>query len=473
MKSTGNRSKQTTKKSTQKTKPREIDRLKKAIDWCLNDSSFDDVKVHGNTKWTAKFLIILAVLTAWGTEPRMTDSFAEASRLSINLYGVIAINTYQGMMRAFVAYTGQLLPIVWLRLQTQIEKASPESFRIGRWLALAVDGSRFTTPRTKSNERAFAAKSYGKGKQAKSREKWKNKKKRSKKLSAPVKPQIWLTLVWHMGTKLPWCWKSGASNSSERSHLVEMMRSIVFPENTLFCGDAGFTGYEFWSAIIESGNHFLVRVGGNVKLLKNLGHCRNHEGLVYLWPNAAARRKQPPILLRLIEVKNEHGTMYLVTSVLNRRELSDSMFKRLYPLRWGIEIQFRSFKQTFGLGKLRSRKSDHAIVELDWSIVALTMVELLAVKEQSKFEIPPEHSSVSEALRAVRHAMRHWYERTDGAASLNGRLAGATKDEYERSTRKAARYKPNFKDKPTNGKPIVTAATSKQKRAYNALQTAA
>lgn len=473
MKSTGSSSKQTTKNSTPKKKPREIDRLKRAIDWCLNDSSFDDLKVHGNAKWTAKFLIILAVLTAWGTEPRMTDSFAEASKLSINLYGAIAINTYQGMMRALVAYTGQLLPIVWLRLQTQIEKASPETFRIGRWLALAVDGSRFTTPRTNSNELAFAAKNYGKGKQAKSRAKWKNKKKRSKKLSAAVKPQIWLTLVWHMGSKLPWCWKSGPSNSSERSHLVEMIRSIVFPENTLFCGDAGFTGYEFWSAIIESGNHFLVRVGGNVTLLRKLGYCRTGDGLVYLWPDAAARRKQPPILLRLIAVNNEHGTMYLVTSVLNRRELSDSMFKRLYPLRWGIELQFRALKQTFGLGKLRSRNSDHALAELDWSIVALTMVELLAVKEQSQLEIPPEHSSVSEALRAIRHAMRHWFERNTDEASLNARLAGASKDTYERSTRKDARYQPNFKDKPANGKPIVKVASSKQKKAYNALQTAA
>ncbi len=471
MNSTGSSSKQTTRKSPPK--PREIDRLKRAIDWCLNDSSFNDMKVHGNAKWTAKYLIILAVLTAWGTEPRMTDCFAEASRLSIKLYGTIAIQTYQGMMRALATYTGQLLPIVWLRLQAQIEKASPENFRIGRWLPLAVDGSRFTTPRTKSNERAFAAKNYGKGKQAKSRVKWKNKKKRSKKLSAPVKPQIWLTLVWHMGSKLPWCWKSGPSNSSERSHLDEMIRSIVFPENTLFCGDAGFTGYEFWSAILKSGNHFLVRVGGNVKLLKNLGHCRSGNGLVYLWPDSAARRKQPPILLRLIEVTNEHGTMYLVTSVLNRRELSDSMFKRLYPLRWGIEVQFRALKQTFGLGKLRSRNSDHASVELDWSIVALTMVELLALKEQTPYEIPPEHSSVSEALRAVRHAMRHWFERNTDETSLNARLADATKDEYQRSTRKEARYKPNFKDKPTNGKPIVKVASAKQKKAYYALQNAA
>lgn len=452
---------------------RQADQLKRAMDWCLTDSIFDDLKTHGNVKWNAKFLVVLAVLTAWGTQSRMTDSFAEAAKLSMTLYGNIAIKTYQGMMRALVAYTPELLPMVWLRIQTQIEKAAPEYFRIGQWLPLAVDGSRFTTPRTKSNEQAFGAKKYGKGKQAKSRAKWKNKKRRSKKLGAAVKPQIWLTLVWHMGSKLPWCWKSGPSNSSERNHLVEMIRRTVFPESTLFCGDAGFTGYDFWSAIIESGNHFLVRVGGNVNLLKNLGHCRSRDECVFLWPNAVARRRQPPIMLRLIEVKGDQGTMYLVTTVLSRRALSDSMFKRLYPLRWGIEIQFRSLKQTFGLGKLRSRNSAHALVELDWSIVALTIVQLLAVKEQRKLDVPPDNSSVSEALRAIRYAMRHWFEVVDRDETLRARLATATRDDYERGTKKAARFKPNFKDKPSEGRPIVKTATREQKRAYNALQSTA
>ena len=451
----------------------EADRLKRAMDWCLVSSIFGDLKLHGNAKWDARFLIVLAVLTAWGDHSRMTDSFAEATKLSMNLYGIVAIHTYQGMMRALVTYTGQLLPIIWVRLQTLIQKASPEHFRIGPWLALAVDGSRFTTPRTISNEQAFAAKDFGKGGRGKNRTKWKNKKRRSKKLGQPVKPQIWLTLVWHMGSKLPWCWKTGPSTSSERHHLIDMIGSIVFPKNTLFCCDAGFTGYEFWKAILNSGNHFLVRVGGNVNLLKNLGHCRSGDGIVFLWTDAAARKRQPPIMLRLIEVRGEKGTMYLVTSVLNRKTLSDAMFKRLYPLRWGVELQFRALKQTFGLGKLRSRNSDHALAELDWSIVALTMVQLLALKEQCKLDIPPENSSVGEALRAMRQAIRRWFETDLKDESLNARLAAATKDDYRRTTKKTARYHANYKDKPNAGKPKIRAATPKQRKAYNALQTAA
>ncbi|MCH8839316.1 MAG: hypothetical protein IH831_01300 [Planctomycetes bacterium] len=111
------------------------------------------------------------------------------------MFSQVAIQTFQGMMRALVTSTPQLLPVLWLRLHELMQQAGGEHFRIGQWLPLAVDGSRFTTPRTKSNEHAFTAKNFGKGKKSKSRHHWKNKKKRSKKLCEPVKLQIWLTLI--------------------------------------------------------------------------------------------------------------------------------------------------------------------------------------------------------------------------------------------------------------------------------------
>jgi len=45
--------------------------------------------------------------------------------------------------------------------------------------------------------------------------------------------------MWHMGLRLPWTWRLGPSNSSERGHVMEMLEKEEFPENTLFCGDAG------------------------------------------------------------------------------------------------------------------------------------------------------------------------------------------------------------------------------------------
>lgn len=447
--------------------------LKRALTWIVGPGSFADMPLHGNVTWMPHHLVTLAVLFAWSDAPKMTECFEKAAKLSRKLFGVLAIETFQGMVRALVTYGPELIPHLWIRLQTLMEQIAPQHFRIGKWLPLAVDGSRFTTPRTRSNERAFAAKNYGSGKMAKSRVKWKNKKKRSKKLSTPVKPQIWLTLVWHMGLKLPWCWKTGPSNSSERDHLIELIGSQEFPENTLFCGDAGFTGYEFWNAILEQGHHFLVRVGGNVRLLKNLGHTRHGDGIVCLWPDAVARRKQPPIVVRLIEVKNELGSMYLVTSVLNDRQLSTSALRRFYPLRWGIELHFRAVKQTYGRGNLRSRNADHALVELEWSLIALTMIQLLGIREQQRIDIPPEQSSVAQAIAAIRHAIDTWNEHVPHSSSMTIQLRKATKDEYTRTKSKTARYQPNSKDKPTTGGPKVVKATVVQKKWYKLLSHAA
>jgi hypothetical protein len=446
--------------------------LKRALKWIVTKDTFADMRLHGNVNWMPQNLVVLAVLFAWSDARQMTACFDKAAKLSLKLFGVLAVDTFQGMVRALVSYGPQLIPRLWARLQTLMERVAPEHYRIGKWLPLAVDGSRFTTPRTQSNESAFAAKNYGTGKMARSRAKWKNKKKRSKKLSAPVKPQIWLTLVWHMGLKLPWCWRTGPSNSSERDHLIELIRTQEFPENTLFCGDAGFTGFEFWNGIIEQGHNFLIRVGGNVRLLKNLGHARQSEDVVCLWPNAAARRKQPPIVLRLIEVKNELGSMFLVTNVLSDRQLSTAALKRLYPLRWGIELHFRAIKQTYGRGNLRSRNAKHALVELEWSLIALTMIQLLGVREQVKIDIPPEQASVAQAIAAIRHAIDAWNERVPNSSSLTRQLRAATKDSYTRTKSKTARYQANLKDKPSTGGPTIVNATSTQRRMYLSLSNA-
>lgn len=443
--------------------------LKRAVNWIVTKDSFAKVRLHGNTKWVPHDLVKLAVLFAWSDSPRMTDAFDKAAKLSQKLFGVLAIKTFQGMVRALVVCGPQLMPCLWARLQGLMEQVVPEHFRIGKWLPLAVDGSRFTTPRTESNERAFSAEHYGKGKQSRSRAKWKNKKKRSKKLSAPVKPQIWLTLVWHMGLKLPWCWKTGPSNASEREHLLELLQTQNLPENTLFCGDAGFTGYEFWSDIIQQGHSFLIRVGANVRLLKDLGYARQRDGIVCLWPNAAAKRKQQPIVVRLLEIKNELGSMYLVTNVLDERKLSIAALKRLYPLRWGIELHFRAVKQTYGRGNLRSRNAAHAIVELEWSLIALTMIQLLAIREQLKVDIPPEQASVAQAIAAIRHAIDTWNEAVPKSASMTSKLRDATKDHYTRTKSKTARYKPNFKDKPSTSGPKIIKASANQKRRFKQL----
>jgi hypothetical protein len=447
--------------------------LQRALEWFSNGFDSTNLTLHGNVGWEAIQLVVLAVLWAWSDRSTLTKGFDDARQLAIGMFGSVAVNTYQGLTGALRSYTDQLLPQLWSHMQQRMEQTAGEHWRIGRWLPLAVDGSRITTPRTVSNEQAFAIKNYGHGRKAKQRCKWKNKKRRSKRISEPVKPQIWLTLIWHMGLKLPWCWRTGPSTASERGHLLELLTMAVFPSCTLFCGDAGFVGYEFWRSIVDHGHSFLIRVGANVHLLKNLGTARQSHGLVYLWPSQAARKRQPPLVLRLLTFQGPRGKVYLVTNILSDRDLSARQAGQLYRLRWGIELQFRTFKQTFRRSKLRSRTSDNALVELHWSLVGLSLVQLFAVKEQIKVDSPPEQSSVALALSAIQDAMRNWSRMTSDPAALARQLRAARKDAYQRTRKKQGRYRPQTKDKPCATEPVIRHATARQRRDYHAFRMAA
>ncbi len=268
---------------------------------------------------------------------------------------------------------------------------------------------------------------------------------------------MWLTLLWHMGLHMPWGWASGPSYSNEREHFRAMLAGQEFPENTLFCADAGFTGYELWRAMAEAGHAFLIRVGSNVRLLRKLGYAREGRGVVYFWPDHAARDRHPPLVLRLFALQVGRCTMWLVTNVLDRRRLSEAQAARLYRLRWGVELQFRAVKQTFGRRKLRSRTPDRARVELDWSLVGLWLIQLFAVKEQIAIGAVPGGCSVGLAVQVIRDMLRGWSaEAADGFAA---HLRAATKDAYRRTGSKRARYRPDYKDKPRAGPPRVTPAT--------------
>jgi hypothetical protein len=445
--------------------------LLSAVRWVVDARIFDELKFHGNTSWKPVDLILLTVVWAWSESRTLSGAFDEAHRWSLNVLSRAALNTYQGLMGALVGSTSRILPPLWQRLHALMEKHGGDHWRAGPWLPLAVDGSRVDAARTRANERAFCAPHFGRSASAKHRRRKRRtqgrpeRRRRRQRLAAPVKPQVWLTLIWHMGLHAPWSWKSGPSTASERDHFREMLAEQEFPKNTLFCGDAGFTGYDLWKAAIDRGHQILIRVGANVTLLRKLGYyARERDGIVYCWPSAAARNNEPPLVLRLIRFRLGRAQACVVTSVLSARRLSDKQALRLYRLRWGVELQFRALKQTFGRRKLRSKRPDRALVELDWSLVGLAIIQLFAVKEQVPFGEPPEQSSVSLAVRIVRETVDRWHETPAAGETFRLRLRAAVADRYQRTGSKKARYRTDFKDKPAAKKPRLQNATRQHKQ---------
>jgi hypothetical protein len=242
-----------------------------------------------------------------------------------------------------------------------------------------------------------------------------------------------------------------------------MLKEQTFPENTLFCADAGFVGYDFWQALLASEHSFLIRVGGSVRLLKNLGVVRRRGELVYSWPDAAQKKNQAPLVLRLLRFHDGRGEVYLVTNVLDENELSARQASQIYRRRWGIELQFRSLKQTYGRGKLRARTPEIAQLEMNWSLLGLTMLQLLAVKEQTRAGEPADKTSIALVLRIVRSMMAAAEETRASTESLGARLRNATTDSYQRSSKKKSRNYPRRKEEPSAGPPIILEATAEQR----------
>src|SRR5262245_14667466 len=252
--------------------PADKDGLLALLLWLLPDPRiFSPLRPHGNTRWLPRHLVFLALLWAWSDARYVTDAFELALDQCRALFPAAALPaTYQGFVGALVRWSPRLLPLLRAALQRRMAQVGGRFWRVGGWVPIAFDGSRCTAPRTRSTEAALAAPNHGKGKTARyKRKKTRGMRRRRNERDRPEPPvpQAWLTLLWHMGLRLPWSWRLGPSNASERGHALGMIQQEAFPEGTLFCGDAGFVGYDFWAGILARGHHFLVRVGGNVHLL--------------------------------------------------------------------------------------------------------------------------------------------------------------------------------------------------------------
>jgi hypothetical protein len=266
--------------------------------------------------------------------------------------------------------------------------------------------------------------------------------------------------MWHVTSGLPWAWRRGESGSSERQHFQEMIPEL--PKKSLVVADAGFAGYSYWKSLMDAGHDFIIRVGANVTLLTQLGYVRETRDCVYLWPDKAAADSQPPLILRLVVLTKRGKKVVFVTSVLSSAALSKKEVISIAKSRWGVEVFFRSWKQTFDKRKLRSHKSEHALIELDWSLVGLWSVCLVAQLENRRLK--PKKLSVAKVLRAFRRPMREYATRPRIGQELFERLSNAQIDSYVRTNKNSRNYPRKKKSKPKLGVPIIQKATSKQRK---------
>lgn len=448
--------------------------IKQVLDWVLTPAVFAGLRGRRQATWKPRMLAATALLWATAELSTLRERFVQARQIIGKVFrwqpapGV----SPQGFLKMLAHWQPELLGAIIPHLREQMQDVHPEQWQTAGYAVFAADGSRVALARSESLEAAFAPQPPRR--RATARKQSSGRRRTAKHQAAAARrkkatsPQLWLTLLWHVGSGLPWAWRTGPSGASERDHLVAMVPEL--PAHALLVADAGFVGYELWQTLLAAGHHFVIRVGANVRLLRQLGWAREHAQVVYLWPTQAARKHQPPLVLRLVVVHNGKQPVYLVTD-LPKTRLSDHQVATIYGARWGVEVFFRTFKQTFGCRKLRSRSACNAQLELEWSLVGLWCLCLLGRRELSESGLEPARLSPAATLHAFQGTLREYRVRPDTPAeTLWAQLRRARLDDYPRRTAKTSRAYPRKKQRPPIGIPHITLATEDQIAQAAALQ---
>lgn len=427
--------------------------LKLALGWLLRDVDWSGVTFRKDCTWSPRLLTAVSLMWAWSDEQTLVERFASARRLAVylsSLSGPLA-ESYQCFTKLLRRWTDVLIAALQAALRARLKRELAGSWCVLGFVMFGVDGSRCELPRTRSHEQAYSPTRKRKKKS------YKGRKRRDKTSARKANsPQLWLTTMWHVGTGLPWDWRIGPCDSSERAHLLEMLPQL--PAEALITADAGFVGYEYLRAILDSQRRLLIRVGSNVRLLKKLGYARESGNTVYLWPDREAARRQPPLALRLVEAHNGRHPVFLVTSVLSTTRLTDRQVVELYARRWGIELFYRHLKQTFQRRKLRSASAENALLELHWSLAGLWAMALYALVQFQLAGLPPRRLSIAKTLRAFRRMMRDYLHPAERGQSLRERLRAALIDPYQRHDKTSRDY-PRKKQESPPGPPQIMLAT--------------
>ena len=447
--------------------------IKQGIDWLLAPAVFAGLSGRKEATWKPRLLAATALLWATSELNTLHERFVQARKIITKVFRWQAApgGSYPGFLKMLATWQPELRGAVVPYLREQMQEVHQAHWETAGYAVFAGDGSRVALARSASLEATFAP-VRRRRKTAPRKPAVAHRPPKKQAVAARHKkatsPQLWLTLLWHVGSGLPWAWRTGPSGASERDHLVAMVPEL--PAQALLVADAGFVGYDLWQTLLTAGHHFVIRVGANVRLLRQLGWTREYAQVVYLWPDYAARKHQPPLVLRLVVVQDGKQPVYLVTDLAKSR-LSDRQVATIYGARWGVEVFFRTFKQTFGCRKLRSRSAPNAQLEVEWALMGVWSVCLLGTRELNASGHDPTRLSPATAIHAFQRTLREYRVRPETQAeTLWAQLRRARLDDYRRRSSKTSRAYPRKKQWDRIGIPHITRATEQQVTQAHALQ---
>jgi hypothetical protein len=364
--------------------------------------------------------------------------------------------TLPGFQRALTRLPGRLLRALAAALRQPLARRFVDALRIGKggYIPIGCDGTRLECPRAESLQARLGE--AGKAESA---------------------PTVYVSALVLLPLGLLWSWRLGKGTASEHQHLRQLLPTL--PARALIVADSFYQGYDLYQDILAAEASFLVRLSSRTRLYKD-GQVRLErfrQGLFYYWPETAAQNKgRPPLRVRVLRERGPKADVWLMTNVLDPRELNRRQIAQIYRWRWRNEGLFRQYKRLLGKVKLQSRTVKLVHREAEGSLLALQL--LLAVAAAS------ETSSGGVLVVTGMESPRRWLLRIRGEITGKIRTLGPRQfrryqemlervrsEQRERTSPKVRQSWPRRKDHTAPQPPkILSMSESFKRRILKALQ---
>jgi hypothetical protein len=331
---------------SRKTATRKPNRRQQSFVFCLRDfltpSLFRQlyrlVSKRRNRRWALQPLLFVMLCMTWclgDSQPERLET-ARAFYVAVHPKRRRPGKTFQGFQKALEAVPCSLLRAVADLLRNHLLRRFGSLLHTDGWFVLGCDGTRLRAPRCEELEQRLG--DSGGDDQAGSNP-----------------PQVWLTVVVHLASGIPWAWLPGKGDASERNHLARMSRWL--PAAALIVTDAGYQSYVLAGQLMAAPLSFLMGVSIQTTFYvpdTNLETTADEhrqvtdaemekwtDGEVYYWPKKEGQQQgNQPIKVRLIRLaaKKKKNDVWLVTNVLEATRMTVATASKFYRMRWENDI---------------------------------------------------------------------------------------------------------------------------------------
>ncbi len=191
--------------------------------------------------------------------------------------------------------------------------------------ALAVDGSRFTTQRSRSLAEAFGVPTGG------------------------FCPQISVSTLFDVTSKVPLDVSVSRTPADERGELIEEHLELL-GEGDVVVLDRGYPSFEVLCYLEGSGAHWAVRVpvkSGFPAVTNFVASSVTDCDIEITVPAEYRAKDVPPLRARAVRIERAEGDPIVVLTSLPRGRFGVLQIQELYHLRWGVEEYYKLTKAEY------------------------------------------------------------------------------------------------------------------------------